>query len=245
MKIALHFFGHLRSYKICMPFIKKNLTKDLECDVFLHTWNKLYPESNTSKDVFNSSSVENLHPAPYVTDVDILNIKNIYNSLTFNIESQDDYLNLNESNFFRLNMLHKSIRTSTCLRLNSKKAYVEYDAIIYIRPDILLKTIFPLIEIIDLINNEAFENKIITLPYVYQSPSFWINDQIGARDCFFICSQNTSLKFTSIGLKNIYKSHDSIHRKGEEIFEDFLAQSQLRSVYFKYTGPNSWEILRL
>jgi hypothetical protein len=52
---------------------------------------------------------------------DILNIKNTYNSLIFDIKSQDVYLNLKESNFFRLNMLYKTIRTSTCLRLNTKK----------------------------------------------------------------------------------------------------------------------------
>ena len=38
MKIAIQLFGHLRTYKKCLPALKKHLLNKYDCDIFMHTW---------------------------------------------------------------------------------------------------------------------------------------------------------------------------------------------------------------
>lgn len=38
MKIAVCFFGHLRTFKECATHIKHNLLDKYDCDLFMHTW---------------------------------------------------------------------------------------------------------------------------------------------------------------------------------------------------------------
>ena len=38
MKIAVCFFGHLRTFKECAKHIKHNLLDKYDCDLFMHTW---------------------------------------------------------------------------------------------------------------------------------------------------------------------------------------------------------------
>lgn len=40
-KIAVCFFGHLRTYKKCAPYLKKNLLNYYDADLFIHTWDQL------------------------------------------------------------------------------------------------------------------------------------------------------------------------------------------------------------
>lgn len=40
MKIALHLFGHLRTFKECLPTFNQFLIQNHECDVFMHTWDE-------------------------------------------------------------------------------------------------------------------------------------------------------------------------------------------------------------
>ena len=47
MKIAVCFFGHLRTFKRCAPYIKFNLFKHYDCDLFMHTWSDYNHQTKT------------------------------------------------------------------------------------------------------------------------------------------------------------------------------------------------------
>ena len=50
MKIAVCFFGHLRTFKRCAPYIKKNLLNHYDCDLFMHTWSEYNHNTKTWHD---------------------------------------------------------------------------------------------------------------------------------------------------------------------------------------------------
>ena len=47
MKIAICFFGHLRTFKRCAPHLKRNLLDQYDCDLFMHTWSTLNHQTIT------------------------------------------------------------------------------------------------------------------------------------------------------------------------------------------------------
>ena len=47
MKIAVCFFGHLRTFKRCAPYIKLNLLEHYDCDLFMHTWSDYNHQTKT------------------------------------------------------------------------------------------------------------------------------------------------------------------------------------------------------
>ena len=38
IKIAVQFFGHLRTFEKCAPSIQQHILSKFDCDVFMHTW---------------------------------------------------------------------------------------------------------------------------------------------------------------------------------------------------------------
>src|SRR5574344_1911054 len=51
LKVAICFFGHLRSYKKCAPFLRRNLLKYVDSDLFMHTWTTLDHNTKTWHDL--------------------------------------------------------------------------------------------------------------------------------------------------------------------------------------------------
>ena len=41
LKIAVCFFGHLRTFEKCAPKLRENMLNKYNCDIFMHTWDKL------------------------------------------------------------------------------------------------------------------------------------------------------------------------------------------------------------
>ena len=47
MKIAVQFFGHLRTYEKCADSVRKHLLSLYDCDVFMHTWSETEHKTKT------------------------------------------------------------------------------------------------------------------------------------------------------------------------------------------------------
>ena len=47
LKIAICFFGHLRSFKRCAPALKRCFLDKYDCDLFIHTWDMLNHNTKT------------------------------------------------------------------------------------------------------------------------------------------------------------------------------------------------------
>lgn len=47
MKVAIQFFGHLRTYDKCYPAVKKHILDIYKPDVFIHTWDRLEHQSRS------------------------------------------------------------------------------------------------------------------------------------------------------------------------------------------------------
>lgn len=63
MKIAICFFGHLRTFKRCAPHLKRNLLDQYDCDLFMHTWSTLNHQTITHHENKNIDGI--------VTDVNV------------------------------------------------------------------------------------------------------------------------------------------------------------------------------
>ena len=60
MKIAVQIFGHLRTFKECFPFLKKNLLDKYDCDVFMHTWDTIDHSTKTWHNNFMPNTNDNV-----------------------------------------------------------------------------------------------------------------------------------------------------------------------------------------
>lgn len=237
MKIALHLFGHLRTYRKCIPSLNKKLIGQNSCDVFMHTWNQV--ERKTL-----SWYQSKLSPIDITAD-DVRVLKEQLPIKKLLISEQVIPSELQDDPLIGYKKMHESIRLSSDLRLNSEYARDKYDLVIYCRPDILIRHPFPLDVITQFASKSFYENTVFQASYAYSAEGIWVADDYGGRDCLFMGSPNIMAHFSSIGLdERIYIKDKSQHRTGEVFFDNFLYINQIRHELIKYEAPKKWKILR-
>ena len=142
LKIGICFFGHLRTYEQCAPFLRRNLLDRYDCDLFMHTWTTFdnhtkshhgYPKINgfvkesevvNAYGEFKELTIEEQKPL----DLGIVKVKLHQNS------------KVHEHGIFGIGAQFHSIRES--VRLCEEYALqngIKYDFILCVRPDIWLK----------------------------------------------------------------------------------------------------------
>ena len=156
MKIAICLFGHIRTYDECYNSLIQHVLSLYDCDVFMHTWSTI--EHNTQ--TWHNDCIKN--------NISIFSKKeeliNIYNLKDIIIEEQEDksdeYGNLLVS-FSGFNEPKKqSIWGTRCLYTSITKVYqlakkyqeinnINYDYILFIRPDILIYNDFKIDKFIE------------------------------------------------------------------------------------------------
>lgn len=139
-KVAVCFFGHLRTFKQCLPFIRKNLLSLYDCDIFMHTWDKYNHASKTwHNDRVNSSKLvakNEIKRLLNITDEQII----VEEQPADNGEKVYNYENIVFS-LFGLECVWYSMRSVNELRQKYAKLHdVNYDAVVFIRPDIFVNT---------------------------------------------------------------------------------------------------------
>lgn len=141
-KIAVQFFGHLRTFEKCADTIKKHLLDKYDCDVFMHTWS----ETEHSTQTWHNSKAK----IQSVNENMIKKIEAVYQPKMSVVEKQilpqDDTLisSLHNSGGKNISaagmhfMLKSQIKSNELRKQYAKKNKIAYDLVVMIRPDIFL-----------------------------------------------------------------------------------------------------------
>ncbi|EAK5544837.1 galactosyltransferase, partial [Campylobacter lari] len=221
-RLAICFFGHLRTYEITHKFfisniINVNILDGWHIDIFMHTWDKFQTQySRHSESVYLSLTEKE------VTSKDILDIKNIYSLKQVKVETY------NPKNGHGMFLSVKAV--SELRRSYENTNSIKYDYILYTRPDILFLNPFRISDYID--NYITFHSNRLGIPqkitfsvinifvhlnfldprFINEGDLCWINnfdcDEIPSRKAdeyfvvpikyrlyydFFICRESTDL----------------------------------------------------
>ena len=176
-KVAVCFFGHLRTLKKCLPFIRKNLLNLYDCDIFMHTWDRYDHASKTWHN--NQIKSPKLVSKDYIKR--LLNITD--EQIVVETQPADtgdkvyNYANIVFS-LFGLECVWYAMRSVNELRQKYAKLHnVNYDAVVFIRPDIFVNTPIDITEVMS-------ENDAV---YYVGNVAGTLSDikQVKASDVFF------------------------------------------------------------
>lgn len=141
MKIAVQFYGHLRTFEKTYKSVQDNLLTNYDCDVFIHTWDELQHRTKTWYD-----QGQNHMP---VDENCVKKIHEFYNPKRLLIEKQEIP---EEDTILQSHIISDSVMSLTGLKYlmysqytvnELRKEYqkdnnVSYDYVITIRPDVIL-----------------------------------------------------------------------------------------------------------
>ncbi len=136
-RIAVQFFGHLRTFEKCLPSIKRHLLNRYECDIFMHTWDTYNHNSKTWHNNFKNVN-KKVNQEQIIQKLGILPEQ-------IKIEHQklytDDKIIVHGYEFALQGLMsvYHSIKTVNKLREDyQKKHKIKYDMVVCIRPDVVL-----------------------------------------------------------------------------------------------------------
>lgn len=143
MKIAIQFYGHLRTYQKCFPSIQKWLLNKYDCDVFMHTWSETEHRTKTWHN-YKMKHIESV-------DKELIGeLKKIYNLKDILVEEQKQSskeefitcLHNNNASTISINginfMLHSQYKVNDLREQYQSKNKINYDYVLMLRPDIFL-----------------------------------------------------------------------------------------------------------
>ncbi|EAJ4634198.1 alpha-2,3-sialyltransferase [Campylobacter jejuni] len=159
-KLAIHFFGFIRTFRDTYDNFKLNIldvnSQDYEIDIFIHTWDK-YNSVDTSKEQFNLWHQEiDYYPT--------MNEKKISS------QDQKDIIDLYQPKKILIEKLEKGVygypitlnKVSNLRTTYEKEKGFKYDALLYTRCDIMFKNPIRILGYIDYWkNNPTLDTKII------------------------------------------------------------------------------------
>ncbi|ENM5889572.1 hypothetical protein FXE63_13660 [Vibrio mimicus] len=135
-KIALQFFGHLRSYRKTLPYQIAHIISEYNCDIFIHTW-----ETEEHNDpTWHKSALEN-ESISITSRQDLIEC---YHPVALEIEDnsivvQQGYFNGNNNILLRSMkaMFHSQQKVNKLRREYSLTHSIDYDFVITLRPDVM------------------------------------------------------------------------------------------------------------
>ena len=240
MKVALLISGHLRTFKKCFPYLKKNLLNCFDVDVFIHTWDEI--ESKTK-------SWHNQHMNNYKIDTDIISfINKNYSPKMLKIETQIDFkidgtladadISLNGLK----NMTYGFKSVYDLLKDFENKNNIQYDRLIKVRPDVALKHPFP-------VKSLEIQDKSILFfgnrcPVPLRQVEYKFYHDYRALDILSVCSNDSA----ALGVYGLYDNFDIYYTKKDFMHSPYLDLVIDRKINFdisrNYLYGTHWEILR-
>lgn len=163
-RVAIQFFGNIRTYKNCYKSLKKNIFDLYDCDVFMHTWDTVDHDTktwhkhkikNNKNNAVKEETLKNYYPL--IKKLKIESSKD----LGFDLNGEF-YVDNRTFSLLGVRSMYYSMEKSNELReVYEKENNINYDYVILIRPD--LKLLEPLV-IDDYINyqNINSDNSIYT-----------------------------------------------------------------------------------
>ena len=162
MKVAVCFFGHLRTFKRCSVYIKRNLLKYYDCDLFMHTWSEYNHKTKTwheNKEIKGHVSKEEIIKI-YGEFKDLVVEEQIIEDLGFITVDKDKI----EMSLFGLKSMYHSMKTSFDLcKQYSIRNNITYDYVIMIRPDIVILEKFDLDKYISVLKDDEINKAFMTV----------------------------------------------------------------------------------
>lgn len=249
LKIAVQFFGHLRTFRKCAPSVRKYLLDRYDCDVFMHTWSVTEHSTvtwhNDKCDILN------------VDDKLIVELKSIYSLKSIIVEEQKTDSRLEESVFCEhdkgkskisingLKCMYYSKRRVNDLRREFQREYgVTYDYVIMIRPDVKLYCNFELDNCIKELDCLKLRDGRFCATNVNGGNAFPIIGST-ASDILYFTKPSVADKImeavSNIGFETLVR--EPVWNP-ETFFVKKLQDHGIESYYINYPYKESWEIMR-
>lgn len=237
MKIAVQLFGHLRTFEHCVPYLKKHLLDLYDCDVFIHTWDKLDHGSKTWH------NIESKYSTLEVSQDIIKKVNDYYNPKQLKIESQNflkEEGDIGPLTLLGYKYMFYSKHQVNCLRQDfQKKNNIQYDYVLVTRHDVKL---------LERINFLSYEHEFkfydkSTIHFVMGHHSGFSNKRFfcfqRSNDLFYFAKPNT-IDIASklyIDFKKIYVDYSILNKTNLGFilspFTDFLIQKGISPRSFR------------
>jgi hypothetical protein len=248
-KIALQFFGNIRTFKNCVKSLDKNIFDIYDCDIFMHTWDTIDHATQTwhkhqiKQDQKNTVSEEIIKKHyPLLKKIEIESPQD----MKFNLEGE---FSMNDKKFSLQGvrcMYHSMERSNTLRQEYEKENNIKYDYVILMRPDLRLNK--PLIlENYTQVKGLDHSNSIYTSQLA--SNNLITNDEKALKGIdliIFSTPENMDRLFKVNNLnKHITEVKDKNVASGPEQFVCNLAKdNNLNLKVTNYTTANSFDIIR-
>lgn len=235
MKIAIQFYGHLRTFRKCHQSLKENFLKYYDADIFIHTWDQTEHNTQTWYTDDIKSKAEN------VDEKLIQEIKKLYNPKGLKIEKQNLFFDegyYGTGDKIKISLKAKkyqlySLYTSNKLRKKySIKNSIKYDYVVVMRPDIL-----PLVRIeLEKYKSELDFYEKTSIHFVLRNDLKTISEKIFYLpfygDCFFFSTPNVIDTISSI-----YQEFDFYHKNISSIFPKGVDAPEIS--FFEYIAQKN------
>ncbi len=246
VKVAVQMFGHLRTFEKCASSIKKNLIDLYDCDVFMHTW-----------DETNHSTLSHHKNKCKVKKVDtqvVEKLKKLYSLKSIKVEHQNvqDWGNIqclcnpkSKISVWGLSCMYHSQNEVNKLRKQYQKEQgIQYDYIVFIRPDIYLNRPF----ILDILNKELVLTKQNKEKIKFVAHGRYINDFAltadAATDILFVSSPNTADEICKVLHSIDFSKYKDYLWNPENMAMQELTKNHIQTYPLMYQGNADWCILR-
>jgi hypothetical protein len=248
LKIAVQVFGHVRTFEKCAPSLKKYFLRYYDCDVFIHTWSTLDHETKTwhkrktSGHSIDQSQFEN-------------KIQSIYSPKIIKIGHQvpEDLGTFKAPNsrtlsIYGIKSMFYSMEQANKLRERYEfQSKTEYDYVLMIRPDILLKKRLRIEQFTNLFSEEEKADAVFSCGH---NSKPIVNELrfVGAIDVMFFAKPQVMAK--------LLNDHQVLTEDAQQVSQlkkfgpEYLLyrQAESKGIDFHLTDfkmNESWEILRL
>ncbi len=250
IKIAVCFFGHLRSYKMCAPFLHLNLLKYYDYDLFMHTWSTIDHNTQTWHNIKKDEN-------RITSQQDIIFTYGQFKAIKIEEQKPRDLGNIrikvkgsaqeNQISIFGIDAVFHSMRQSLfqCEKYSNNNN-IKYDYILFIRPDIWLKTPLKIQNILKKISNKEIEEGFFTLANPLCNLTSGLKDMSCHDLCFFATPKTISevIKNTTLIIKD-FTAGMLIDHCHEYNFIKLVRACGFKAYRIeKFTPPEDWDILR-
>lgn len=241
MKLAVCFFGHLRTFKRCAPYLKLNFLKHYDCDLFIHTWSDYNHQTKTwheNKEIKGCVSQEEIIET-YGEFKDICIEKQIIQNLgDITVATDKTMISL----FGIQSMYHSMKKSYNLCEKYSIQHGINYDYVIMIRPDIALTDRFIIEQYVSVLNEDEKAKAFFTISNDISPVTSGFKFLRATDLLFFARSQALSkiLNHTQT-IVDFLANNRIINIPPEIKFIDLVQELGFAPYVIKYSG---WEIIR-
>lgn len=257
-RLAIQFFGHLRTFKnTYLSFLENVLktNKNYEIDIFIHTWDEIeYQEPTWHNTLASEIRGAKLNREDFSFIEEKYKPKKIKVTKQLSVEKEEEFIQFTSdkakfSNIF--NMFYSKYEVNNLRLEYEKENKVKYDFVLYTRGDVFFKNKFYLDEILKIYENELksfenFENKLF-FSGCYRDLAVKEEKLIAASDIFYFAQPEVINKVANFYLELEKDRTTGVLRDNFLSWEYYLLfkikQKNIKPIQIKY-GMNDWFLLR-